>query len=165
MIELIQSIDGWQTKTASEIADLLNTKSVPKTDNQLYTWAGVALIAGPEGAETLRVVMEQNGMGWVVHQLGGSGIQLSNPQVQQALQAFAQMGVPGAMALAETGFKLVSPMQNAALEPATADQVETALQVFETSNWWTAVQSVVKEKLFAGEVTTIDGIKEIVEGA
>jgi hypothetical protein len=59
----------------------------------------------------------------------------------------------------------VSPMQNAGLADATIEQVETALQVFETSNWWTAVQSVIKEKLFAGEVTTIDGIKEIVEGA
>ncbi len=127
MIDLIKQIDDWQNKTPQQIADALNSPSVEYVDPQLYTWAGVALIAGPQGAEGLRIALEQNGMGWAVHQLGGSGLQLSNDLVQQALLGFAQAGVPGAASLASTGKRLISKLENAGLPAATVESVEEAL--------------------------------------
>lgn len=124
---LIQQLPEWEELTAQEIVDLLNVEIIEVTDDQLYTWAGAALIAGPVGAESFRIALEQNGMGWAVHQLGGSGIQLSNPLVQQALLGFAQAGVPGAAELAQTGKRNVSIMENAGLEAATLESVNEGL--------------------------------------
>lgn len=127
MIDLIKTIADWQNQTSQQLTDALNAASVEYVDSQLYTWAGVALIAGPTGAEGLRIALDQNGMGWAVHQLGGSGLQLSNELVHQALLGFAQAGVPGCAELAATGKRLISKMENAGLPPATVDQVEAAL--------------------------------------
>ena len=109
MRSLIQSIEDWQIKSAKELAELINAKSIEVRDDELYTWAGVAIGAGPAGAEAFRLALEANGMGWAVHQLGGSGMQLSHPLVQQALLGFAQMGVPGCAELAAVGINRVSP--------------------------------------------------------
>lgn len=127
MIELIKQVPGWEGLTAQQIADSLNTPSVQRVDSQLYTWAGVALIVGPQGAEALRMALEQNGMGWVVHQLGGSGIQLSNPMVQAALLGFHQAGVPGCQVLAHQGISMVSSLEYIGLPPATSQSVAEAL--------------------------------------
>lgn len=127
MIDLIKSIDDWQNKTAAEIAAELNAANIEYVDPQLYTWAGVALIAGPVGAESLRIALEQNGMGWAVHQLGGSGLQLSNDLVQQALLGFAQAGVAGASLLASTGKRMISKATQAGLPPVTESEVSEVL--------------------------------------
>jgi hypothetical protein len=124
---LIQQLPDWVELNAQEIADLLNAKIIEKIDDQLYTWAGVALIAGAEGAEAFRLALEQNNLGWAVHQLGGSGIQLSNPLVQQVLLGFAQAGLPGAESLALAGKRMVSMMENAGLPEATVEMVEDGL--------------------------------------
>ena len=127
MIDLIKSIDDWQNKTAAEIVTELNAATIEYVDPQLYTWAGVALIAGPVGAESLRIALEQNGMGWAVHQLGGSGLQLSNDLVQQALLGFAQANVPGAGDLASTGKRLISKATQAGLPTVTESDVSETL--------------------------------------
>jgi len=132
--KLIQQLPDWEELSTQEIANLLNAKTVEKIDDQLYTWAGVALIAGAGQAEGFRVALEQNYLGWAVHQLGGSGIQLSNPLVQQVLLDFARAGLPGAEALALTGRKFVSPMEDAGLEEATVDMVEDGLLQIQKKN-------------------------------
>lgn len=133
-------------KTAAELVALLNAQTVEVVDPQLYTWAGVALIAGPDGAENFRIALEANGMGWAVHQLGGSGLQLSHPLTQQALTAFAAANVPGAALLKAAGIHYVSPyvndggeglvtesQVNAALLQLQKEQlIETARNTFET---------------------------------
>ncbi len=128
LIDLIKGVDDWQNKTAAQIATVLNALSVQVSDPQLYTWAGVALIAGPEGAEAFRVALESNGMGWAVHQLGGSGLQLSNPLTQAALAAFATGFLPSnptaqtaAQLLKDTGIYYISPWQNAGYEGSVTE--------------------------------------------
>lgn len=127
LANVIESIPEWQTRAASQLVSLLNDPTIEIVDPQLYTWAGVGLIAGAVGAEGLRLGLEGNGLGWVVHQLGGSGIQLSNPLMQQVLIGLAQAGVPGCAALAQTGIHYVSPMQQAGLPLATLGQVVEAV--------------------------------------
>lgn len=127
MIDLIKSIEDWQNKTAAEIVTELNAATIEYVDPQLYTWAGVVLIAGPVGAESLRIALEQNGMGWAVHQLGGSGLQLSNDLVQQALLGFAQANVSGAALLASTGKRMISKATQAGLPPVTEAEVSASL--------------------------------------
>ena len=115
-------------KTATELVVLLNAESVEVRDNQLYTWAGVALAVGPTNAEYLRLALESNGIGWAVHQLGGSGIQLSLDLTQGMLNQFAQGGVPGCAELALIGVHHVSPfVANGGEGLVTTEQVQAAL--------------------------------------
>jgi hypothetical protein len=105
--------------------DAITSPSIEVRDDDLYTWAGVALVGGPVAAESLRIALEQNGMGWAVHQLGGAGLQLSNPLVQGALLQLAQVGVPGCAELAATGISFVTPWQQANIQQPTLEQVTT----------------------------------------
>lgn len=117
-------------KIAAELVALLNAQTVEVVDEQLYTWAGIALIAGPDGAENFRIALEANGMGWAVHQLGGSGLQLSHPLTQQALTAFAAANVPGSALLKAAGIHYVSPyVSDGGIGLVTEQQVQAELNV------------------------------------
>lgn len=135
--------------TAQEAFDAITTPSETVTDDQLYTWAGVALLVGPVGAESLRVSLEQNGMGWVVHQLGGSGIQLSNELVQEALLGFAQASVPGCSVLAAQGVSQKAPWQVDGI--ATEPTLQQITDAFNAESRWRAYQSIVERATAATE--------------
>jgi hypothetical protein len=126
LAQLIESLG--LSGTAAEVAKALNAETVQVTDDALYTWAGVAVIAGPASAEALRMALDANGLGWAVHQLGGSGIQLSHPQTQFFLTQFAAAGVPGCAELAYAGLHYESPHNHAGFagEVSEAD-VQVAL--------------------------------------
>jgi len=125
--KLIQQLPAWQGLEPQQIVDLLNAETIEVKDEQMYTWAGIALTIGPEAAESFRVYLETNNMGWVVHQLGGSGIQLSNPLVQEMLLGFSQAGLLWASTLMLTGRRMVSLMTKEGLEVATVQNVEAGL--------------------------------------
>jgi hypothetical protein len=108
----------------------LNELSIVSYDNDMYTWAGIALTAGPEAAESLRVALEQNGMGWVVHQFGGTGLQLTNPLVRQAIEGFIQAGLP-LQPLIDVTESRTSPAQSSLGRAATlADIAQYRLDLF-----------------------------------
>lgn len=71
----------------------LNAAAIEHVDDDLYTWAGIALHCGPEACEYLRVAMDSNNMGWAVHQLGGSGLQISSPLVKSVIEGFIAAGI------------------------------------------------------------------------
>ncbi len=118
-----------QYDSAQDAYDAITTASIEVLDEQLYTWAGVALLVGAQGAEALRLALDGNGMGWVVHQLGGSGIQLSNSLVQQALLGFAQAGVPGCSTLAAKGRTMRAAWQVDGLSEAPTLEAVTKLWI------------------------------------
>lgn len=127
--KVISSLPGWKTKTASQLVVLLNDPTVVQIDRDLYTWAGVALVVGSQGADILRLALENNGVTWAVYQLGGRGLQLSHPATQEMLNQFAEAGVPGASTLALVGIHYVSPTQYAGLPVATLSDVEAAVDL------------------------------------
>lgn len=121
--DLIASIDDWQTKTASQLYSELSAENIPYRDRSLWTWAGIALVAGNVGAEGLRLALEQNNMGWAVHQLGGIGMDLSLDEIQQTLYLLDANGVPGMEDVALAVKRNVSKLQQAGIT-ATLAQVE-----------------------------------------
>jgi len=123
---LIQSVASWQTKTPEQLLAALSDPSVLVLDSRLYTWAGVAAIAGDAGASALCSKLIEFGKLWAVHQLGGTGLDLSNEEIQQQLYFLDSVGVPGMIALAQTARKHVSPLEQAGLD-ATVEQVAEAL--------------------------------------
>ena len=126
--------------------DAITSPTIEVRDDDLYTWAGVALVGGPVAAESLRIALEQNGMGWAVHQLGGAGLQLSNPLVQGALLQLAQAGVPGCSELAAVGISFVTPWQQANIEQPTLEQVEKVWTVDKARRDMSAELQVLQAK-------------------
>lgn len=86
----------------------LNAATIEHVDNDLYTWAGIALHCGHEACEQLRVAMDSNNMGWAVHQLGGSGLQISSPLVKPVIEGFIAAGI-ALQPLLDAVFASVSP--------------------------------------------------------
>ena len=123
---LIQSVPSWQSKTPEQLLAALSDPSVLIEDNRLYTWAGVAAIAGNAGASALCEKLIEFGKLWAVHQLGGAGLDLSNQEIQQQLYFLDSVGVPGMVALAQAARKQISPLEQAGID-ATVEQVAEAL--------------------------------------
>jgi hypothetical protein len=127
LISLIESIDDWQSKTDQQLHDALHAETIQYQDHELWTWAGVAEIGGNACAEGLRIALEANNMGWAVHQLGGSGLDLSLDPIQSALYAlFANgTGVPDLDLVALAVKRMISPLEDAGLT-ATLAQISLA---------------------------------------
>ena len=104
------------------VVSTLNAQSIDVVDEELYTWAGVALYAGPEAAEGFRIALDANGMGWAIHQLGGSGLQISNPMVKGAVEQFVAGGLP-LQPLLDQVFQTASPAQQSLGRDATLQDV------------------------------------------
>jgi hypothetical protein len=104
------------------VVSALNASTIDISDHDQYTWAGIALLAGPVAAEQLRLALEQNGMGWVVHQFGGTGLQITNPLVMQAIQGFIAAGIP-LQDMVDQVVRFTSPAQQGLGRDVTLDDV------------------------------------------
>lgn len=125
LIHLIRAVPDWQNKTPQQLHAVLSDPSILVTDNRLYTWAGVAQVAGDAGAAALCSKLIEFGKLWAVHQLGGAGLDLSNDEIQQQLYLLDSLGVPNMATLAEHVHKYISVLQQAGIE-ATVDDVALA---------------------------------------
>ena len=127
LISLIESIDDWQSKTDQQLHDALHAETIQYQDHELWTWAGVAETGGNTCAEGLRIALEANNMGWAVHQLGGSGLDLSLAPIQAALSALWAngAGVPDLDLVALAVKRMISPLEDAGIT-ATLSQVSLA---------------------------------------
>jgi hypothetical protein len=121
LINLIESIPNWQSQSPESIYETLAAKTILIEDHDLYTWAGVAVIAGDVGATALCDALVAGGKLWAVHQFGGRGLDLSMPEVQQQLLYLDSVGVPGMRALAEHVRHFVSSLEQAGIETTVAE--------------------------------------------
>jgi len=121
-------------ESAQAAYDAITTPSVEVRDDQLYTWAGVADLVGPEAAENLRIKFDTNGLGWVSLQLGGLGLPLTDNRVRLAMAGFVQMGVVGCDVLLAKGISVVAPWQSAGIAEPTIQDVQEAWDVVQLTN-------------------------------
>jgi hypothetical protein len=126
--DLIEQLDDWQTKTIDEVWVELNELAWQYLDNDNYTWGGVADVLGNNGTEALRSALENNGSKWAVYALGGQpGLQLTRPEIQEALYLFEAAGlVSNSSKLAKHVKRVVSLLELHKLSP-TKDLVATVL--------------------------------------
>jgi hypothetical protein len=117
--DLIEQLDDWQTKTIDEVWTELNELAWQYLDSDNYTWGGVADVLGNDGTEALRAALENNGSKWAVYALGGQpGLQLTRPEIQEALYLFEAAGlVPNASKLAKHVKRVVSLLELHNLAP------------------------------------------------
>ena len=126
--DLIEQLDDWQVKTIDEVWTELNELAWQYLDSDNYTWGGVADVLGNDGTEALRAALENNGSKWAVYALGGQpGLQLTRPEIQEALYLFEAAGlVPNASKLAKHVKRVVSLLELHRLNPPK-DLVATVL--------------------------------------
>ena len=164
LLKLIQ--EGKYTSSQEAYAKIVN-ELVEVRDDRQYTWAGIAEIA-EEDTEKIKLAMESNGMSWVVHQFGGSGLPLSHPKIQQALLTLASMGVPKCDVLAEVGIKQVPLWKKVGLsQEPTVDEVNQTYSIYEAQlaaiqiaanisaarSKWDMVSAQVRSQIESGQVS------------
>jgi len=122
--KVIESIDGWEDQTEAQI--LFNAKDPIHllVDRQNWTLLGVAQIIGDANVEPLISFLQSIGLGWVVHQAGGSGLPIGDPQFNAKLLAIPH---PSCQAIAAVGRRLVSLCELNGL-PESDQQISYAWQ-------------------------------------
>lgn len=110
---LILSIEDWQNKNETEIAQILNEKNIEDKDVEYWSWAGVYKLIGNENLQNLRAVLIAQGYDWACDMLAGKGLVLSDPDTQEMLASLALAGIPGASELKEAGISFISTWENA----------------------------------------------------
>jgi hypothetical protein len=125
LASLIQTIPDWQNKTPQELHAELSAPSVLVEDHELYTWAGVALVCGDDGASALCSKLIEFGKLWAVHQLGGRGLDMASDEVQQQLYYLDSIGVPNMAKLAQAVKRSISLLEQSGIE-ATVEEVAIA---------------------------------------
>lgn len=83
---------GWLALPASEVHRRMNETIVGQPNEQRYTFSGTADLIGAADNEDLKNTLAASGLTWVVEQLGGDGLPLSDARVQAVLLAFEQAG-------------------------------------------------------------------------
>ena len=151
MIDLISQVADWRNKTPQEIADELNALTVMKTDNQLYTYAGVIDRLQQEAGFAFRATMRTlaandnpaqlpqqlfEPLNFAHDRLTVGGLDLSRQDVQDLLDAILAIPqlAPFVPALKLIGRYFVSPAANSGLETVTAEQVESAINIQRLTN-------------------------------
>ena len=145
-MSLEQLIQTGNYASAQEAFTAITTASVEVRDDQLWTWAGIAKLAGDETADALEQFLVSMGRTWVISQLGGRGLPLSDPKIQEMLLGLAPT-IPGCAILAAQGLSLKAPWEAAGLPGApTQDQVAKAWTVWSTRQQMAAELQVLQAK-------------------
>jgi hypothetical protein len=124
--DLIQDLD-YKNLSTQEVYDKLNEKNIQYIDDSFWTWAGIAELVGNQGAEALRLALNDGGMGWAIHQLGGKGINLSKDDVQNALYYLHSIGVPGMSLLALTVKRNINLLEQNELTNPSLEEIDLSL--------------------------------------
>ncbi len=103
--KVIESIDGWEDLTEAQI--LFNAKDPIHllVDRQMWTLLGIAQIVGDANVEPLISFLQSIGLGWIVHQAGGSGLPIGDAEFNAKLLAIQH---PSCQAIAAVGRRMVS---------------------------------------------------------
>ena len=159
---LIEAIADWQSKTAQQLHDALNVANVQYVDHELWTWNGIALVAGDVGAEQLRLALDAGGKGWVVYQLGGLGMDLSLDDVQAQLYALDAMGVPGMADVALATKCMITPLQANSLSNVTVENVAAAKLTLLKRDWTSRFAAILNQIGTAEQSSGLDDLDDLV---
>jgi hypothetical protein len=103
--KVIEAIDNWESLTEAEILAAAKDPSHLLVDRQMWTLLGIAQIIGDANVEPLISFLQSIGLGWVVHQAGGSGLPIGDAEFNAKLLAISH---PSCQAIAAVGRRMVS---------------------------------------------------------
>ena len=103
--KVIEAIDNWESLTEAEILTAAKDPSHLLVDRQMWTLLGIAQIIGDANVEPLISFLQSIGLGWVVHQAGGSGLPIGDAEFNAKLLAIPH---PSCQAIAAVGRRMVS---------------------------------------------------------
>lgn len=103
--KVIEAIDNWESLTEAEILAAAKDPSHLLIDRQMWTLLGIAKIIGDANVEPLISFLQSIGLGWIVHQAGGSGLPIGDAEFNSKLLAIPH---PSCQAIAAVGRRMVS---------------------------------------------------------
>ena len=103
--KVIESINNWQDLSESEVVDAAKDPVHLLIDSQRWSLLGIAQIIGDENVGPLLAFLESIGLGWIVHQAGGSGLPIGDTAFNAKLLAIPH---PSCQAIAQAGRRMVS---------------------------------------------------------
>jgi len=103
--KVIEAIDNWESLTEAEILAAAKYPSHLLGDRQMWTLLGIAQIIGDANVEPLISFLQSIGLGWIVHQAGGSGLPIGDAEFNAKLLAIQH---PSCQAIAAAGRRMVS---------------------------------------------------------
>jgi len=150
--KVIEAIDNWESLSQAEILAAAKDPSHLLVDRQMWTLLGIAQIVGDANVEPLISFLQSIGLGWVVHQAGGSGLPIGDAEFNAKLlaiphpscQAIAAVGrrmvsLCGLNKLPEVDAQIVAAWQNMKLEKTKAEKRRTG------SSRWNAYAKAIDE--------------------
>lgn len=158
MTTLSQLVSPHLNKTASEIVDILNAKTVQIIDNQKYTWAGLSLKFGTvtvAGMRTLLVAVPEVGP-LITEILTSTGIDFSLEESQTMLTSLEPvLGAERVLALKSIGISNISPYQEAGFQGDVSEEdvsevLADLIQRRDAGAYWSRVLAVVNPMIDAG---------------
>lgn len=103
--KVIEAIDNWESLSQPEILAAAKEPSHLLVDRQMWTLLGIAHIIGDANVEPLISFLQSIGLGWIVHQAGGSGLPIGDAEFNSKLLAIPH---PSCQAIAAAGRRMVS---------------------------------------------------------
>ena len=141
--KVIESIDNWQTLSEPEVVSAAKDPVHLLVDSQRWSLLGIAQIIGDENVGPLLAFLESIGLGWIVHQAGGSGLPIGDaafnakllaiphPSCQTIAQAGRRMGsLCAKYGLPETDVNIVSELRAMKVEKAKKAMLKEASTVY-----------------------------------
>lgn len=112
--DLIEQIDDWQTKTIDEVWAELNANTKQFVSDQWWSLLGIAQVIGDANVSPFIAYLKSINLEWVATQAAGRGIPIGELAINTILRS---LGNVDALAIAEAGRRMVSPLEFYDLAP------------------------------------------------
>jgi hypothetical protein len=112
--DLIEQIDDWQTKAIDEVWAELNANTKQFVDPDWWSLLGIAQVIGDANVSPFIAYLKSINLEWVATQAAGRGIPIGDLAINAILRS---LGSAEALAIAEAGRKMVSPLAFYGLTP------------------------------------------------
>lgn len=122
---LVELVKQGNYTSIEQAYEAITAKNVPVADPTKWTWGHINDAVGPVVADQILNFMENNSMRSMALQLGGEGVVLSDPRVQEVLLQMSAI-IPGTKVLAEKTLHYTSIYQQNGLPEPTIYDVSDA---------------------------------------
>jgi hypothetical protein len=122
---LVELVNSGNYSSIEEAHQAITAKNIPVADPDRWDWADINDLLGPVVADQMLQFLETHSMRSIALQLGGDGVVMSDPRVQEVLK---QMGtqIPGALTLVQKTLSYTSLYEMHGLPEPTIHEVSDA---------------------------------------
>jgi hypothetical protein len=143
--DLIEQIEGWQSKTTDEVWDELNAPTKLFVDPEWWSLLGIAQVIGDANVKPLINYLSAVGLDWIAIQAAGRGVPIGDPGVNAKLRT---LGVDDAIKIADAGRRQISILEMFCAI-TTKDEVGYVLELMKLNIKKSMIDDTWKDRLQA----------------